>query len=375
MGPTGADGPMGLTGPTGPTGPTGKQGQGSLMVEFELDEPTGTSFADTSGLENTATAPIGGLAPGSTGHTLRAINFSGGVLTVPAPNTIPDSAQIWVEAWIQPQAPLNTLRTIVIKDGVYALKQTNTDLLFEVQGAASMTTCTATSSGVNLTAGNWYHVSAWYNGLTVQLAVDGTVRNTVSCSAGPLVKTAPNALHIGGKWDGTAVTEPYAGTIDELRVRSTAPLAVKVENPAGSVMFFDLPSCPPGWSELTQARGRYLVGLPAAGTPGAAVGTALSDQENRAVGEHGHGIAQTPHGHGVSDPGHRHARLAGSSNASGQPNAYWTSGNNDLGTSFTQFSTTGISINGANANITVNNSGSVPGTNAPYVQLLTCRKN
>src|SRR4051794_33055038 len=44
--------------------------------------------------------------------------------------------------------------------------------------------------------------------------------------------------------------------------------------PAGAVMFFDLASCPDGWSSFDSARGRYLVGLPSGGTAGAAVGTA-----------------------------------------------------------------------------------------------------
>jgi len=46
--------------------------------------------------------------------------------------------------------------------------------------------------------------------------------------------------------------------------------------PSGAVIFFNLASCPQGWRELTSARGRYIVGLPAGGTLGATVGTALS---------------------------------------------------------------------------------------------------
>jgi hypothetical protein len=40
----------------------------------------------------------------------------------------------------------------------------------------------------------------------------------------------------------------------------------KDTTPAGAVMFFNLATCPPGWTELVSARGRYLVGLPSAGT-------------------------------------------------------------------------------------------------------------
>ena len=43
--------------------------------------------------------------------------------------------------------------------------------------------------------------------------------------------------------------------------------------PAGAVMFFNLASCPAGWSELAAAQGRYLVGVPGGGTLGGTSGT------------------------------------------------------------------------------------------------------
>ena len=51
--------------------------------------------------------------------------------------------------------------------------------------------------------------------------------------------------------------------------------------PAGMVAFFASETCPPGWSEETDASGRVLVGLQSSGSLGAMVGTAFSDQENR----------------------------------------------------------------------------------------------
>ena len=54
--------------------------------------------------------------------------------------------------------------------------------------------------------------------------------------------------------------------------------------PSGAVSFFNLDTCPTGWTALTEAQGRYLVGLPSGGTRAATVGTALSNTENRAVG-------------------------------------------------------------------------------------------
>lgn len=110
--------------------------------------------------------------------------------------------------------------------------------------------------------------------------------------------------------------------------------------PPGAIMFFNAPVCPAGWSELASARGRYIVGLPNAGTLGATMGLALSDLENRPVGRHTHTITS----------------IAGGKGSNGG-----TSANSAVGDPA--------------GNITTNAAGAVAGTNAPYIQLLVCQKN
>ena len=120
--------------------------------------------------------------------------------------------------------------------------------------------------------------------------------------------------------------------------------------PSGSVGFFDLASCPAGWSAFAAARGRYIVGLVAGGTLDGVQGTALSNLENRPVGRHRHHVV-----YNVYDGG-------GFKEGSDDPfpvdytpgTAYWTH-------------TWYTSDDGLNQN--------VPGTNAPYIQLLVCRKD
>ena len=108
--------------------------------------------------------------------------------------------------------------------------------------------------------------------------------------------------------------------------------------PSGAVMFFNLTSCPSGWSELTNARGRYLVGKPSGGTLGAKVGTQLSNLENRPVGKHSHTYTRY----------------------SSRANTNWE-GQNDRWE------------NTATKN--TSDAGTVAGTNAPYMQLLVCQKD
>lgn len=145
--------------------------------------------------------------------------------------------------------------------------------------------------------------------------------------------------------------------------------------PTGALIISTSSSCPTGYNEYTTARGRYIVGTPASGTNGGTQGTALTDLENRAVGQHNHGITDSGHVHGVSDPGHTHVIVAFSGGANND--AIPTSAGTD-GTSTnraTNSATTSISVNNAGTGITVNNTGTTAGTNAPYLQHLYCQKS
>lgn len=115
--------------------------------------------------------------------------------------------------------------------------------------------------------------------------------------------------------------------------------------PTGAVMFFNLSVCPPGWSVLPEARGRYLVGVQSGGTLAAIVGTPLTNEENRA----GRPTQVNTGATYKIDPPCSPGRAIRGECPSG-----------------------GITKTPA---FTIDNSGAVPGTNAPYLQLLVCRKN
>lgn len=66
--------------------------------------------------------------------------------------------------------------------------------------------------------------------------------------------------------------------------------------PAGAVVFFNVETCPDGWTEMTGLRGRVPVGLPSGGLVGATVGSDLPDEGLRT-------ISQVPsHTHSVNPP-------------------------------------------------------------------------
>ncbi|MDL1948337.1 hypothetical protein FBQ97_00780 [Acidobacteria bacterium ACD] len=142
---------------------------------------------------------------------------------------------------------------------------------------------------------------------------------------------------------------------DSVTIASSAPPGSGL--PSGMVAFFALSDCPTGWSAYAAANGRYVVGILSGGTVEGTAGTALSSLEDRPTGSHSHPI---------TDPGHQHTmsfKLYGVYSSSGLVLTY---GDPSM-TLSSSSSTTGISVNSP--------SGSVAGTNAPYIQLLACRKN
>lgn len=173
---------------------------------------------------------------------------------------------------------------------------------------------------------------------------------------------------------------------DENGTLAWSSVAAASDWPSDMVVFSPTGSCPPGWTEYTDARGRAIVGLVAGGTNEATVGTALGNLEHRTVGQHDHAVTdpghthlQDPHGHAVSDPGHQHGGALSTASASID-----ATGNDGVavhsGTTTTSLDGIGVSVNSAtatnvsaSAEVTVANAGSVGGTNAPYLQLKACR--
>jgi hypothetical protein len=136
-------------------------------------------------------------------------------------------------------------------------------------------------------------------------------------------------------------------------------------NAPGAVLMFNATSCPSGWSELTAARGRYVVGLRPGGARAGTAGSALTNLENRATGQHGHSISDTGHTHGyTTNWGYDATPASGTvrrplfgfriADSAGQP---------DL-----------PAINPAMTGLSIDAAGTTPGTNAPYIQLLACQK-
>ena len=168
-----------------------------------------------------------------------------------------------------------------------------------------------------------------------------------------LVVLAAGSGWVGAQGRRAVFSEVRAGTLT-----LQTPLAAQYGGvPTGAVIFVTTAACPSGYSAYATAQGRYVVGLPSGGTLEGTQGTALSNQENRAVGHHDHG---------VTDPGHAHpARTRG------------TFGRTTVAETVDNVHARSVStvVGDATTGMTVDTAGETAGTPAPYVQLRACQRS
>ncbi len=117
---------------------------------------------------------------------------------------------------------------------------------------------------------------------------------------------------------------------------------------AGTIIYFNGTTCPSGWTELTSARGRYIIGLPSSGTLAGVAGTALTNLENRNLGTHTHSASAV-------NSNHTHTLTSGGGTIRGTGSGYFTAG-------------------GDTVVVSISALGLPAGTPAPYIQFLVCQK-
>ena len=117
--------------------------------------------------------------------------------------------------------------------------------------------------------------------------------------------------------------------------------------PENMVAAFKSDKCPTGWSNFTEGRGRYIVGIQPGGKLAQTIGKELENEENRATGKHMHD--------------HTNSYVGGSIGSK----------TIDGGNSYPRQTPT------VQTTATVAESGTTisDGTNAPYVQLLLCQRS
>ena len=147
--------------------------------------------------------------------------------------------------------------------------------------------------------------------------------------------TSDGTKGFGGTSNASSSNVPYVQLLVCMKQENQGPGTV----PSGAVSFFGALFCPSGWTQTLTTAGRFLVGLPANGTPGAAFGgNPLGALENRT---HTHSFS----GSVSTDSGGVGLATGCCAHGYGQNNTYNYSGTSDAGAA-----------------------------NVPYIQLLQCQK-
>jgi hypothetical protein len=193
-----------------------------------------------------------------------------------------------------------------------------------------------------------------------------TATKNINLNGHWLSHSGGNGVYVDGSGNvgiGTTGTGGATLTVNGVANVATSITVNGVTNasvPSGTVAFFTTGSCPAnGWTELTAARGLYVVARPSGGTKGTVTGTAFTViGENRAAGLHTHLI---------TDGGHTHTL----------PSAYTYTNGSNIYTQMANWAPSAASLTttiAAGTGISIQNAGSIAGTNAPYMPLIICQK-
>jgi len=216
---------------------------GGLIGYWNFNEGSGTTAADSSGNNNTAS--FNGAPSWVTGKSGTAVSFDGtdDFLSIPYASSLNlNMPGFTVAAWISwPSVPIGSTAggNIVSKSGSFNLG-TRIHPVYGNDGFFVMGATNAVgdeySVGVDETitpratitnANTWYHVALTYDNGTIKLYVNGSFFRTANVPAGNMGNSASQGLMIGGI---SPVWPLYRHNIDEVRMYSKALSPTEISN-------------------------------------------------------------------------------------------------------------------------------------------------
>ena len=171
--------------------------------------------------------------------TAIALDGTDDTVRVPSSASLNPTAALSLEAWIRPSALPSTTATLVRKDLQYLLRISSSGAVTFRLWHGGTSSELATPAGA-VTAGAWYHVVASFDGASMAIFVNGTVRATLAMSSP--VDSSANVLTLGsgsssdwfrGRMDEVAV---YGAALPGPRVQAHYDKASPVEEPAPTVV-------------------------------------------------------------------------------------------------------------------------------------------
>ena len=201
----------------------------NLVLALGFNEGSGSSVADSSGMNNSGT--ILGATWAAAGKFGKALTFNGtsNWVTIPDAPSLDVTTGMTLEAWVNPSA-INGWRSLMMKEsgstpiprgswselftyGMYANVDANRPNV-AINSASNGYEARGTSQ---LALNTWTHVASTYDGSTLRLFINGTQVASVAASGAIVASNDP--LRIGGNsmWG-----EYFKGSIDEVRLYNRA---------------------------------------------------------------------------------------------------------------------------------------------------------
>src|SRR6185369_15846727 len=204
-------------------------GTPGLGAAYGFSEGSGTTTADASGNNNTATLGTG-ASWSTAGKFGNAVSFNGtsGFLTVLDSNSLDLGATGTIEAWVNIAAG-SRWHGIVAKGNTnsnpamnYALEISNSNKVECTVGSG--TNADIVDSTASVTVGSFTHIACTWDGTNVAAFVNGTQSGSKAQSLTPVANTSP--LYIGQFGGGVDRT---SGIIDEIRIYNRALTAAQIQ--------------------------------------------------------------------------------------------------------------------------------------------------
>jgi len=214
----------------------------NLVAHWPFDEGNGTTTADVSSNDHTATLVNGPVW--TTGQTGNAINFDGSNDLVNAGNFDVTGNQLTLTAWMNADqfTHLSSRDSRIIAKTTDTASQahywmlstiksgtTDTRLRFRLKTGASPSSGTTTliASSGNLATNSWTHVAAVYDGVTMTLYKDGFAVGSTAKSGNIATNSAVFVAIANNPPGGGSV--PFDGTLDDIRIYGQALSAQEIQ--------------------------------------------------------------------------------------------------------------------------------------------------
>ncbi len=188
-----------------------------LVGLWQLDEGTGLTAGDTSGLGHDGT--LTGGTTWTTGQLGGALRLDGtGYVTIPDADTLDPTTALTITAWVR---PATTTTAYIVKKATQnttngyelGLSSTGTPFLRLNQATSGDTYRVNATSPIPTNGTTWTHLAATYDGTTLRLYVNGTLQSSLTKTTTIATNTLP--LTLGAEPGGY---RPYTGTLDDIHL-------------------------------------------------------------------------------------------------------------------------------------------------------------